>query len=173
MKNENTATRLKKIMNDRNLRQIDILNLSIPYCEKYEVKMNKSDISQYCAGKTEPNQNKLFVLGKALNVNEAWLMGYDVPMERIDEDAAKKYKEQMKNYAKKWNNQYFEKKAFESFSQLNDVNKKKVIDYSQNLLNIQIAEEEQRHLIPKTSHERTDVEVTEEMKKHDDTFFEE
>lgn len=82
MKKENTATRLKEIMNKRNLRQVDILNLTLPYCKKYDVKMNKSDISQYCSGKTEPNQDKLYVLGAALNVNEAWLMGYDVPMER-------------------------------------------------------------------------------------------
>ena len=84
MKKENTAVRLKKIMDERGIRQVDILNLAAPYCEKYNVKMNKSDLSQYCSGKTEPNQDKLFVLGAALNVNEAWLMGYDVPMERND-----------------------------------------------------------------------------------------
>ena len=74
MKKENTAIRLKRIMSDRNLRQVDILNLTEPYCKKYDVKMNKSDISQYCSGKTEPNQDKLFILGIALNVSEAWLM---------------------------------------------------------------------------------------------------
>lgn len=82
MKKENTAIRLRKIMSDRNLRQVDILNMTVPYCQKYGVKMNKSDISQYCSGKTEPNQDKLFILGIALDVNEAWLMGFDVPMER-------------------------------------------------------------------------------------------
>ena len=82
MKKENTATRLKEIMETMGLRQVDILRLALPYCEKYNVKMNKSDISQYCSGKTEPNQDKLFVLGVALNVDEAWLMGYDVPMKR-------------------------------------------------------------------------------------------
>ena len=82
MKKENTAIRLKTIMNMRGLRQVDILNLTVPYCQKYNVKMNKSDISQYCSGKTEPNQEKLFILGNALNVSEAWLMGFDVPMER-------------------------------------------------------------------------------------------
>jgi len=85
MKKENTAIRLKKIMDERGIRQVDILNLAAPYCEKYNVKMNKSDLSQYCSGKTEPNQDKLFVLGAALNVNEAWLMGYDVPMERNED----------------------------------------------------------------------------------------
>lgn len=82
MKKENTSTRLKQIMSDKNLRQVDILAKTMPYCKKYGVKMNKSDLSQYCSGKTEPNQNKLFVLSLALNVSEAWLMGFDVPMER-------------------------------------------------------------------------------------------
>lgn len=82
MKKENTSTRLKQIMNKRNMKQVDILNATIPYCKKYDVKMNKSDLSQYVAGKVEPNQDKLFVLSRALQVNEAWLMGYDVQMER-------------------------------------------------------------------------------------------
>lgn len=82
-KTENTATRLKYLMNLKGYKQVDILNLCKPYCEQYNVKMNKSDISQYVSGKVEPNQDKLFILGNALNVSEAWLMGYDVPMERI------------------------------------------------------------------------------------------
>lgn len=82
MEKENTSIRLNRIMAERGLRQIDILNLTVPYCKKYNVKMNKSDISQYCSGKTEPMQDKLFVLGAALGVNETWLMGYDIPRER-------------------------------------------------------------------------------------------
>lgn len=78
----NTSYRLKSIMNERNLRQIDILNLTKPYCDKYNIKMNKSDISQYVSGKNEPSQDKLVILGMALGVNEAWLMGYNVPKER-------------------------------------------------------------------------------------------
>lgn len=82
MKKENTSIRLKKIMSERNIRQVDILDMVKPYCEAYDVKMNKSDISQYVSGKVEPSQDKLVVLGMALNVNEAWLMGFDVPIER-------------------------------------------------------------------------------------------
>lgn len=82
MKKYRTSDRLRQIMDERNLRQIDILNLTLPYCKKYGVKMNKSDISQYVSGKVEPNQDKLAVLGMSLNLNEAWLMGYDVPMKR-------------------------------------------------------------------------------------------
>ena len=82
MKKENTSIRLKQIMDNRNLKQVDILDMTKPYCVKYDVKMNKSDISQYVSGKVEPNQEKLFILAKALGVNEAWLMGFDVPMKK-------------------------------------------------------------------------------------------
>ena len=81
---ENTAARLKQIMEERKLKQVDILNLSLPYCKKYDIKMNKSDISQYVSGKNEPGQEKLVVLGMALGVSEAWLMGLDVPKTRKD-----------------------------------------------------------------------------------------
>lgn len=33
-------------------------------------------------GKVEPKQDKLSILGMALNVNEVWLMGYNVPAGR-------------------------------------------------------------------------------------------
>lgn len=79
-----TADRLSQIMEERNLRQVDILNLVLPICAKYDVKMNKSDISQYVSGKVEPSQEKLVVLGMALNVTESWLMGFDVSSERKD-----------------------------------------------------------------------------------------
>lgn len=79
-----TAERLNQIMNERHIKQVDILNLSLPYCEKFNVKMNKSDISQYVSGKSEPSQDKLVVLGMALNVSESWLMGFDVSPARKD-----------------------------------------------------------------------------------------
>ena len=78
MKKEKTSDRLKKIMAQCNLKQVDILNLAKPYCEKYNVKLGKSDLSQYVSGKVEPSQNKLTVLSLALKVSETWLMGYDV-----------------------------------------------------------------------------------------------
>ncbi len=77
-----TSSRLKELMAARKLKQIDILNLAAPYCQKYMVKLSKSDMSQFVSGKVKPGQNKLSILGLALNVSEAWLMGLDVPMER-------------------------------------------------------------------------------------------
>ena len=74
-------------MQERNLRQVDVLERTIPFCRKYDVKMNKSDISQYVSGKVEPNQDKLFVLSLALNVSEGWLMGFDVSRTRASAPA--------------------------------------------------------------------------------------
>lgn len=81
MKPYSTSLRLKEIMSKHNLKQIDILNACKPLCNKYNVKFGKSDLSQYISGKVEPGQEKLSVLAEALKVSEAWLMGYDVPMQ--------------------------------------------------------------------------------------------
>lgn len=86
MKTENTSIRLRKLLHDRNLKQVDILEKVRPFCEKYNVKFNKSDLSQYVAGISEPGSKKLTILALALDVNEAWLMGYDVPMEKYTPD---------------------------------------------------------------------------------------
>lgn len=82
MKSSNTAHRLRQIMNERNIRQIDIINAAQPFCAKYNVKLGKNDLSQYVNGKVEPGQDKLTILGLALGVSETWLMGYDVPISR-------------------------------------------------------------------------------------------
>lgn len=84
MKKATTAERLKYIMQQNGLRQIDILQKCKPYCDKHGVRLAKNDLSQYVSGKVEPRQDKLSILGLALDVSEAWLMGYDVPMKRND-----------------------------------------------------------------------------------------
>lgn len=97
MKSSSTAERLQVIMSQRNLRQVDILNLAKPYCERYNVKLGKNDLSQYVSGKVEPGQIKLSILGLALNVSEAWLMGYDAPMERGKAPASESKREEDAN----------------------------------------------------------------------------
>lgn len=82
MKRHTTAQRLNHIMAIRNMRQVDVLAAAEPYCKKYGVKFGKNALSQYVSGKVEPGQEKLTILGLALGVSEAWLMGFDVPMER-------------------------------------------------------------------------------------------
>lgn len=82
MKQHSTSQRLKEIMEIRGYRQVDILEAAEPYCKKFGVKLGKNALSQYVSGKVEPGQEKLTILGLALGVSEAWLMGYDVSMER-------------------------------------------------------------------------------------------
>lgn len=45
----------------------------------------KSAISQYLSGAFVPKKDRLSTLALALNVQEAWLMGYDVPRRRSQE----------------------------------------------------------------------------------------
>ena len=74
---ENTAQRLAQIMNERNLRQVDILKRSEKFQKELGIKLGKSALSQYVSGKSIPDQDKLVLLSKTLGVSEAWLMGYD------------------------------------------------------------------------------------------------
>ena len=83
-----TSERLKLLMDLKQIRQIDILNAAKPFCQKYGIKLERNDLSQYVSGKVLPGQDKLTILGLALNVSEAWLMGFDVPMERTIAPAA-------------------------------------------------------------------------------------
>ena len=96
MEIENTSIRLKKIMKERNLRQVDLLEMVKPFCNKYNVKINKSDLSQYISGKVKPGQEKLSMLGMALGITESWLMGYDVEKEsKINANAFNLSKEEI------------------------------------------------------------------------------
>lgn len=66
--------RLKQAMNLKNISQSELCELTgIP----------KSAMSQYVSGAFTPKQERTYLISKALNVNEAWLLGYDnVPMEK-------------------------------------------------------------------------------------------
>ena len=159
------------------------------------------------SGYTQPKSDKLFILSKALNVSEAWLMGLDAPMERPslqfdstpddtpwnralsklqsgttlsqEEVAAlnkglpkaiKDCEEAFSNFSDNVISFHLKK----SFSQLSDINKKKVVDYSDNLLKIQQMEEEQLHLIPDAAHDRTDIsdsDRTEASRKEEDDIM--
>lgn len=73
---ERFPERLKAAMRAANMRQIDL-------AEKAGVP--KGAINYYIKGKTQPKADRLYLIAKALDVNEAWLIGYDAPMERDDE----------------------------------------------------------------------------------------
>ena len=65
--------RLQKIMTIRNMKQVELVE---------KTKIDKTLINKYLSGVSKAKQDKLTILGNALNVNEVWLMGYDVAMDR-------------------------------------------------------------------------------------------
>lgn len=83
MKQATTAQRLKQIIADRHLTQTEVLERCNRVCRRNgEKELGKSAISQYVNGKVVPKQDKIYIIAEALDVSEAWLLGYDVPMER-------------------------------------------------------------------------------------------
>lgn len=91
MRKLTTSDRIKQIMSERNLKQVDILEMSKPFQKEFDIKLGKSALSQYVNGVQAPDDKKIFLLSKTLNVSEPWLMGYDVDRERkeISEREAK------------------------------------------------------------------------------------
>ena len=81
-----STERINQIMKEKKLRQIDVLNLAKPFQEKYNIKFYKSHLSQYVNGKSNPDNEKIFLLSKVFGVSEAWLLGYDVPRYKITEE---------------------------------------------------------------------------------------
>ena len=68
--------RLREALQMRQLRPIEL-------SEKTGIP--KSMISYYLNGKTKPKADRIYMISQALDVSEAWLLGYDVPMNRTAE----------------------------------------------------------------------------------------
>lgn len=86
MRNSTPSIRLKEIMSERGLKQVDILEMSRPYQKKTGIKLGKSALSQYVSGKSRPDDDKLYLLSLTLGVSEAWIMGYDIPQTRLPDE---------------------------------------------------------------------------------------
>ena len=70
---DSIANRMKIAMSNLNISQAELVK---------RTGIGKSSISTYLTGEYEPKQKNLYKIASALNVNEAWLMGLNVPMER-------------------------------------------------------------------------------------------
>ena len=64
------STRLDKAMKLRNMKSVELHE---------KTGISESLLSKYLSGNAIARQNKIFALSKVLDVNPAWLMGYDVP----------------------------------------------------------------------------------------------
>ncbi len=70
------AQRLKEALAAANKKQADLVR---------ETGLDRGSVSSYLSGKYEPKQKAIYKMAQALNVSEAWLLGYNVPMARTDE----------------------------------------------------------------------------------------
>lgn len=64
-------TRYQELLDYFHVDQMDMVN---------KTGLPKSSISMYVNGQRNPRQDKITLIAKAYGVQEAWLMGYDVPM---------------------------------------------------------------------------------------------
>lgn len=76
-----TADRLKTIMHNRDIRQIDIAQIT---------GIHKGTISHYITGRLVPKSDAIVKMSSTLGVSELWLMGHDVPMTvEVDPEAVR------------------------------------------------------------------------------------
>lgn len=134
-----TSKRIQEGMELRGLKQADLVE---------KTGISKGALSSYISGRYVPKQNNTFLIAKALNVNEAWLMGADVPMERIDTVSENQTSDQ--------------KELNEIYIQLSSNNKERVLTYSKSLLSTQQLDNE---LL--AAHARTDIEASPENQQRD------
>ena len=83
MKISNLKTRLREVMEERDLRQTDVVAMSERYRAEHreyqDVELRRNDISQYLSKDIEPKPAKLRLLANTLGLNSEWLSGYDCP----------------------------------------------------------------------------------------------
>ena len=75
------AARLKEGLSLRGMTQAELSR---------RANLDKSSISRYLKNEYKGNQDAVYKISQALNVSEAWLMGYDVPMEPQGQSAPAK-----------------------------------------------------------------------------------
>lgn len=73
MENTIFSTRLKMLMKEKNIKQIELVHMA----EEKGIKLGKSHISQYVSGKTVPRKEILAFLADALDSAPEWLIGKD------------------------------------------------------------------------------------------------
>jgi len=119
------AERIKTGLELRNMKQADLVE---------KTGIGKSSISTYISGEYEPKQRNIYKIALALDVNESWLMGYDVPMERKTTVTVTKEEEFL----------------LKDFQKLNSAGKHKAADYVSDL-----AENPKYRLIPEVQEDET------------------
>jgi len=127
--------RIKQALKLRNMKQVDLVA---------KTGIDKSQISSYLSGKYKPKQENLSLLAVALNVNEYWLIGQDVPMERnCDDDMAVQERSQrLEAYAGAIYASREQELLWKSYMRLSEENRMRVKSYMEKLMAVQKMEED-------------------------------
>jgi transcriptional regulator with XRE-family HTH domain len=78
MKKAKTNDRIREAMEIRGIKQAELVE---------RTGIDKGQMSSYLSGKYKPKQRNIDLIAQALSVDEAWLMGYDVPMKGYKHEA--------------------------------------------------------------------------------------
>ena len=131
MKKAEIKDRIREAMELRGLTQSELSE---------KAKIDKGQLSSYLSGKYKPRQKNIEALAKELNVDEAWLMGFDVTIERKDNPIT----DFSKNDPIINNKEFYDRlsRYFDILNKLSDANAKKALNYAENLLSNQQMEED-------------------------------
>ncbi len=90
----------------------------------------KSAISQYMSGYAKPKNDRVYLICNALDIEEAWLLGYDVPMEKKSSPDVLFVRE-TSNYGTKHNSGDINAtKLFNIYYELNSLDKERLLNYA-------------------------------------------
>ena len=94
------AERFNNVLAEKKIRQIDVSN---------RTGIAPGTISNYAQGKYEPKGLNLEKIARELDVNEAWLAGYDAPKAREELDPSKAIKNlESRTAFDKWEEEYYD-----------------------------------------------------------------
>ena len=110
--------RLKELLVEKNMTQKELSD---------QTGITPSSISDWLRGKYEAKQDKIDIIATALNVSQAYLMGYDVP--KVNK--TKKSTNESNQHSDLTINQ---ERIIELFSELNEEGQEKSIAYTQDLV---------------------------------------
>ncbi len=148
MKKAETKDRIKEAMEIRRMKQVELVE---------KTGIDKGQMSSYLSGKYKPRQRNIDLIAQALSVDEAWLMGFDVPMKRNRKnEGAEEYP-----------------KIIQYYETLNDIGKREATKRVEELTHLPqyVKENTEDYLEVNAAHARTDIESTDEDQAHDDAIM--
>lgn len=157
---ETMYDRIKKLRNEFGWSQEELAK-KVGYADK-------TSIAKIESGKVDIPQSKIVAFADALLTTTSYLMD---GVGLSDYDIGNVFYDNMKQGSLEGLRSFLSESDvahFESYLKLNSTNKKMADNYTNKLLKIQSLDEE---LEVSAAHERTDIEVTNEMKKHDDDIM--